>query len=177
MSQWRFEPQTVPNDGVQRRVRVTYEEEGSAFQRENERRRQEEVARQQREQEEEAERQQTLQQQTLQQQTLQQGQAAQQQQPIENSQPESGDRADFLEPQISDPEPEQFTDNYEGSPVDASIDSSPEPVPELADEPPVSTEPVPIDPEPVEIEPPPPEPIQEPVFGEPEPVAEPTEGE
>ncbi|MCS6813406.1 MAG: TonB family protein [Cyanobacteria bacterium] len=39
MRQWRFDPQTVPPEGVSRRVRVTYEEEGSAFQRENERRR------------------------------------------------------------------------------------------------------------------------------------------
>ncbi len=46
MSQWRFDPQTVPQEGVSRRVRVTYEEEGSNFQRENENRRRLEAERQ-----------------------------------------------------------------------------------------------------------------------------------
>ncbi len=46
MSQWRFDPQTVPQEGVRRRVRVTYEEEGSNFQRENENRRRLEAERQ-----------------------------------------------------------------------------------------------------------------------------------
>jgi TonB family protein len=46
MSQWRFDPETVPQEGVRRRVRVTYEEEGSNFQRENENRRRLEAERQ-----------------------------------------------------------------------------------------------------------------------------------
>ena len=46
MSQWRFDPETVPKEGVRKRVRVTYEEEGSRFQRENEQRRREEADRQ-----------------------------------------------------------------------------------------------------------------------------------
>lgn len=62
MKQWRFDPQTVPPEGVSRRVRVTYEEEGSAFQRENERRRRLEVEQRATEQRrrEEASRQQPL---------------------------------------------------------------------------------------------------------------------
>ena len=54
MSRWRFDPQTVPQGGVRKRVRVTYEEQGSNFQRQNaERRRQEsEQQRQQRQAEE-----------------------------------------------------------------------------------------------------------------------------
>ncbi len=46
MRQWRFDPQTVPQEGVSRRVRVTYEEEGSNFQQENENRRRLEAERQ-----------------------------------------------------------------------------------------------------------------------------------
>ncbi|MBD2022008.1 TonB family protein [Leptolyngbya sp. FACHB-36] len=42
MSKWRFDPKTVPEGGRQNvRVRVTFEEEGSTFQRQNEQRRQE----------------------------------------------------------------------------------------------------------------------------------------
>ena len=40
LSQWRFAPGTVPGNGVRRNVQVTYEEKGSAFQRQNEIRRQ-----------------------------------------------------------------------------------------------------------------------------------------
>ncbi len=51
MSKWRFDPQTVPQEGVRKRVRVTYEEEGSNFQRQNEeRRRQESTSRREAEQ-------------------------------------------------------------------------------------------------------------------------------
>ncbi len=47
MSKWRFDPQTVPSEGVRKRVRVTYEEEGSSFQRQNEERRRQEAQRRQ----------------------------------------------------------------------------------------------------------------------------------
>lgn len=47
MSKWRFDPQTVPQEGVRKRVRVTYEEEGSNFQRQNEQRRRQESERRQ----------------------------------------------------------------------------------------------------------------------------------
>lgn len=47
MSKWRFDPQTVPQEGVRKRVRVTYEEEGSNFQRQNEQRRRQETERRQ----------------------------------------------------------------------------------------------------------------------------------
>ncbi|WP_421654600.1 energy transducer TonB family protein [Leptothermofonsia sp. ETS-13] len=47
MSKWRFDPQTVPSEGVRKRVRVTYEEEGSSFQRQNEERRRREAERRQ----------------------------------------------------------------------------------------------------------------------------------
>ncbi|OKH15135.1 energy transducer TonB [[Limnothrix rosea] IAM M-220] len=40
LSQWRFAPDTVPDNGVRRNVQVTYEEQGSKFQRQNEIRRQ-----------------------------------------------------------------------------------------------------------------------------------------
>lgn len=43
MSKWRFDPKSVPREGVRKRVRVTYEEEGSTFQRQNEQRRQQEA--------------------------------------------------------------------------------------------------------------------------------------
>ena len=43
MSKWRFDPKTVPEEGVRKRVRVTYEEEGSNFQRQNEQRRRQEA--------------------------------------------------------------------------------------------------------------------------------------
>ncbi|MGC8712389.1 MAG: TonB family protein [Leptodesmis sp.] len=43
MSKWHFDPQSVPKEGVRKRVRVTYEEEGSAFQRQNEQRRRQEA--------------------------------------------------------------------------------------------------------------------------------------
>lgn len=43
MSKWQFDPKTVPQEGVRKRVRVTYEEEGSNFQRQNEERRRQEV--------------------------------------------------------------------------------------------------------------------------------------
>ena len=43
MSQWQFDPETVPEGGVRQRVRVTYEAQGSRFQRENQRRRQAEA--------------------------------------------------------------------------------------------------------------------------------------
>lgn len=41
MSRWRFDPKTVPEGGTRKKVRVTYEEEGSDFQRQNEQRRRE----------------------------------------------------------------------------------------------------------------------------------------
>ncbi|MDX2243004.1 MAG: energy transducer TonB [Leptolyngbyaceae cyanobacterium bins.302] len=47
MSKWRFDPKTVPQEGVRKRVRVTYEEEGSNFQRQNETRRQQEATQRQ----------------------------------------------------------------------------------------------------------------------------------
>lgn len=47
MSKWRFDPQTVPQEGVRKRVRVTYEEDGSNFQRQNEQRRRQEAERRQ----------------------------------------------------------------------------------------------------------------------------------
>jgi len=43
MSKWRFDPKTVPQEGIRKRVRVTYEEEGSNFQRQNEQRRRQET--------------------------------------------------------------------------------------------------------------------------------------
>lgn len=43
MSKWRFDPKTVPEEGVRKRVRVTYEEEGSSFQRQNDDRRRQEA--------------------------------------------------------------------------------------------------------------------------------------
>lgn len=45
MSRWRFDPKTVPQEGVRKRVRVTFEEEGSSFQRQNEARRRQEADR------------------------------------------------------------------------------------------------------------------------------------
>ncbi|MBM0744116.1 energy transducer TonB [Phormidium sp. CLA17] len=47
MSKWRFDPQSIPEGGVKKRVRVTYEEEGSITQRQNEQRRRREAERQQ----------------------------------------------------------------------------------------------------------------------------------
>ena len=47
MSKWRFDPQSIPEGGVKKRVRVTYEEEGSTTQRQNEQRRRREAERQQ----------------------------------------------------------------------------------------------------------------------------------
>lgn len=47
LSKWRFDPKTVPGGGRQNvRVRVTFEEEGSTYQRQNEQRRQETQRRQ-----------------------------------------------------------------------------------------------------------------------------------
>ncbi|MBW4693415.1 MAG: TonB family protein [Lyngbya sp. HA4199-MV5] len=43
MSKWRFDPKTVPEGGIKKRVRVEYEEEGSNTQRRNEERRRQEA--------------------------------------------------------------------------------------------------------------------------------------
>lgn len=47
MSKWRYDPKTVPEGGIKKRVRVEYEEEGSNTQRRNEERRRQEAERQQ----------------------------------------------------------------------------------------------------------------------------------
>lgn len=47
MSKWRFDPKTIPEGGVKKRVRVEYEEEGSNTQRRNEERRRQEAEQQQ----------------------------------------------------------------------------------------------------------------------------------
>jgi TonB family protein len=47
MSKWRFDPKTIPEGGIKKRVRVEYEEEGSTRQRQNEERRRQEAERQQ----------------------------------------------------------------------------------------------------------------------------------
>ncbi|UBF26356.1 energy transducer TonB [Kovacikia minuta CCNUW1] len=47
ISKWRFDPQTIPEGGTRLRRRVTYEERGSEFQRQNEERRRREADRRQ----------------------------------------------------------------------------------------------------------------------------------
>lgn len=47
MSKWRFDPKTVPEGGIKKRVRVEYEEEGSNYQQQNKERRRREAAQQQ----------------------------------------------------------------------------------------------------------------------------------
>ncbi|MBW4690481.1 MAG: TonB family protein [Lyngbya sp. HA4199-MV5] len=47
MSKWRFDPNTIPEGGIKKRVRVEYEEEGSNRQRQNEERRRQDAERQQ----------------------------------------------------------------------------------------------------------------------------------
>ena len=158
MSQWQFDPDTIPEEGVQQRVRVTYEEEGSRFQRENERRRREEAKRQQeREQQRAAE----LAAQEAATRELAEQEAERQRQITEH---------DGLKPSPGLPEVSEVLPQ---EPVDAAVEESgkeyiPEPVEVPIEEPPVE-----LPPEPVEEYIPEPEPVvEEPVVEEviPEPV-------
>lgn len=165
MSQWQFDPDTIPEEGVQQRVRVTYEEEGSRFQRENERRRREEAKRQQEwEQqraaelaaEEAAARELAEQEAERQRQLAEQNRLDQEQSPIlpEASEELPQDPVDPVIP-LEEPVEDYIPDPVQPAIEEAPLELPPEPVEEYIPEPEPEPEPV------VEESIPEPEPVEE----------------